>query len=64
MLTFTVYMDGDDTPQITPITLALTEIVIDMFTVTCKASRVDLFKRKFPWGENTYYDSKFKGLIA
>lgn len=64
MMTFRVYMEGDDYSQITPITLALTEIVVDMFTVTCKASRVDLFKRKFPWGENSYYDSKFKGLIA
>lgn len=64
MLTFRVYMDGSDESQITPITLALTEITVDMFTVTCKASRVDLFKRKFPWGANSYYDSKFKGLIA
>lgn len=61
-MTFRVYMDGDAGTQITPITLALTEIVIDMFTVSCKASRVDLFKRKFPFGENTYFDSNFKGL--
>ncbi len=62
-MTFRVYIDGDVTPQITPIKLALTEIVVDMNTVTCKASRVDLFKRKFPFGENTYYNSNFKGLI-
>lgn len=62
--TFTVYMEGDQEPQITPIVMALTEVVVDMYTVSCKASRVDLFKRKFPWGANTYYDSKFKGLIV
>lgn len=64
IMTFTVYMEGDLTPQITPIEMALTEIVIDMYTVSCKASRVDLFRRKFPWGANTYYDSKFKGLLV
>ena len=61
-MTFRVYMDGDVTSQITPITLALTEIVVDMFTVSCKASRVDLFKRKLPFGENTYFNANFKGL--
>lgn len=64
VMTFSVYMDGDVTSQITPISLALTEIVVDMFTVSCKASRTDLFKRKLPHGANTYYDSKFKGLIV
>ena len=63
-MTFRVYMDGDTDTQITPIKLALTEIVVDMFTVSCKASRVDLFKRKFPFGSNTYFDEKFKGLIV
>ena len=62
-MTFSVYMDGDITSQITPITLALTEIVVDMFTVSCKASRTDLFKRKLPFGKNTYFNSNFKGLI-
>lgn len=64
LMTFRVYMDGNDTTQITPITLAMTEITVDMFSITCKASRVDLFKRKFPWGEHSYYDSKYKGLIV
>ena len=63
-MTFRVYMDGDTTSQITPITLALTEVVVDMFSVSCKASRTDLFKRKFPFGENTYFNANFKGLIA
>ena len=63
-MTFRVYMEGDDESQITPIVLSLTEVSVDMFSITCKASRVDLFKRKFPWGENAYYDSKFKGLIV
>ena len=63
VMTFSVYMDGDTAQQITPISLALTEIVVDMFTVSCKASRVDLFKRKLPFGENTYYLTNFKGLI-
>ena len=62
-MTFSVYMDGDITSQITPITLALTEVVVDMFTVSCKASRTDLFKRKLPFGKNTYFNSNFKGLI-
>jgi len=63
VMTFSVYMDGNTASQITPISLALTEIVVDMFTVSCKASRTDLFKRKLPFGENTYFDSKFKGLV-
>ncbi len=63
-MTFSVYMDGDATSQITPIQLALTDIVVDMFTVSCKASRTDLFNRRFPFGENTYFDSKFKGLTV
>ena len=63
-MTFRVYIEGDVTPQITPITLALTEIVVDMNTVSCKASRVDLFKRKFPFGENTYFNENFKGLLV
>lgn len=64
VMTFSVYMDGDMTSQITPISLALTEIVVDMFTISCKASRVDLFSRKLPHGKNTYYDSSFKGLTV
>ncbi len=61
-MTFRVYMDGDATPQITPITLALTEVVVDMFTVSCKASRTNLFDRRLPHGENTYFNENFKGL--
>lgn len=64
VMTFRVYMDGDTESQITPISLALTEVVVDMFTVSCKASRTDLFSRTVPFGQNTYYDYKFKGLIA
>ncbi len=63
-MTFRVYMDGDVTPQITPITLNLTEVVVDMFTVSCKASRTNLFDRKFPHGENTYFGENFKGLTV
>lgn len=63
-MTFRVYMDGDTTSQITPITLALTEVVVDMNVISCKASRVDLFKRRFPYGSHTYYDSKFEGLTV
>lgn len=62
-MTFSVYMEGDDTPQITPIQLALTEVVVDLFSVSCKASRVDLFKRRFPFGKNTYFLSNFTGLV-
>lgn len=61
-MTFTRYMEGDDTPQITPILLALTEVVVDLMTVTCKASKVDLFQRRLPWGKNTYFLSNFEGL--
>ena len=64
IMTFSVYMDGSTASQITPISLALTEVVVDMFTVSCKASRTDLFKRKFPFGDHTYYDTKFKGLLV
>ena len=63
IMTFRVYMDGDTDSQITPISLALTEIVVDMFSVSCKASRVDLFDRRLPFGDNTYYDENFKGLL-
>ena len=63
VMTFRVYMDGDLDPQITPIELTLTDIVVDMFTVSCKASRADLFNRRFPHGENTYFNANFKGLI-
>ena len=61
-MTFRVYIDGDDTPQITPIVLGLTELSVDMRTVTCKASRVDLNKRKFPFGKTAYFDQRFQGL--
>lgn len=63
VMTFRVYMDGDNNSQIAPISLNLTEIVVDMFQVSCKASRTDLFKRKFPFGDNTYYKYNFKGLL-
>ena len=62
VMTFRVYMDGDTTSQITPISLALTEVVVDMFTVSCKASRTDLFSRRLPFGKNTYFNENFKGL--
>jgi len=61
-MTFRVYIDGSDVPQMTPIVLALTELSVDMRSVTCKASRVDLYKRKFPFGKNAYYDHRFGGL--
>ena len=63
IMTFRVYMDGDTDSQITPIELSLTDIVVDMFTVSCKASRADLYNRRFPHGENTYFNENFKGLI-
>lgn len=63
VMTFRVYMDGDLNSQITPISLNLTEVVVDSKTVSCKASRTDLFSRRFPFGLNTYYDQNFKGLI-
>lgn len=64
VMTFRVYMDGDAGTQITPISLNLTEIVVDMFSVSCKASRADLFDRRLPHGENTYFNSNFKGLTV
>lgn len=64
VMTFRVYIDGDNESQITPISLALTEVVVDMFTVSCKASRTDLFSRRLPHGKNTYFNENFKGLIV
>lgn len=61
---YRVYIEGSVDSQMTTIRMALTEVVVDMFTVSCKASRVDLFERKFPFGECTYYDNKFKGLLV
>ncbi len=61
-MTFYVFMEGSPSSQITPIVMALTEINVDMFTISCKASMTDLFKRKFPSGSKAYFDSKFVGL--
>lgn len=64
IMTFRVYAEGETGSQITPISLALTEVVVDMFTVSCKASRTDLFSRRLPNGKNTYFNENFKGLIV
>ncbi len=61
-MVFRVYIEGSTVSQTTPLTLSLTEISVDMFTVTCKASRVDLYKRKFPFGNSAYFNNRFKGL--
>jgi len=62
-MTYRIYIDGSDESQITPIKMSLTNIVADARTITAKASRVDLYKRKFPYGIDAYYNSRFQGLF-
>ncbi len=61
-LKYRVYIDGDDTPQTAAIELSLTNIVADTFTISAVATRPDLYKRMFPTGNQSYFDSRFKGL--
>lgn len=61
-LKYRVYIDGDDTPQIPVIELSLTNIVADNFTISAIATRPDLYKRLFPTGNQSRFDSRYKGL--
>jgi len=59
-LTYRVYIDGQDDPQITPIVLNLTNISATTNSVTANANRVNLYGRKVP---NIAYDPwRFKGV--
>ena len=61
-LVYRAYVDGLDAAQSTAIELSLTNIVADSKAISGTATRPDLFKRYFPAGNKSYYDSRFKGL--
>ncbi len=63
-LTYRVYIEGLDDPQMTSITLPITEVSVAGTNITCKASRVDLYKKKFPFGSLAYYGQQFPGLLV
>ncbi len=62
-LVYRAYIDSSDSPQTSPISLVLTNIVADNFTVTALATRSDLYKRKIPTGNKAYFDQRFHGLF-
>ncbi len=62
-LVYRAYIDGHDTPQTSPISLSLTNIVADNFTISAVATRSDLYKRKIPTGNKAYFDNRFYGLF-
>lgn len=62
-MTYRVYIEGNQNPQITPIDLDLSNIVVDMESISCTATRANLYERRFPYGASTIYDSRFIGLF-
>ncbi len=62
-LVYRAYIDGTDLPQTSPISLVLTNIVADNFTVSAVATRSDLYKRRIPTGNKAYFDNRFHGLF-
>ncbi len=61
-MTYRTYIEGSDEVQMSPITLSLTNLTATGKGITAKASRVDLYKRKFPYGGTTVFDRRFQGL--
>lgn len=61
-MTYYVFVDGDTTSQITPIVLHITNISANAFTITALVTRSDLYNRRFPFGEKSYFDERFVGL--
>jgi len=61
-LIYRAYIDGFDTPQTSPLSLVLTNIVTDDVTITAVATRADLYKRTIPTGNKAYFDQRFLGL--
>jgi len=61
-LTHRVYIKNITLQQSTPLTLSLTNISVNDTTISARATRADLIKRKFPFGANIYYDQRFKGI--
>ena len=61
-LVYRAYVDGASTPQTSPITLMLTNIVADNQTISAVATKSDLYKRMIPSGHKAYFDSDFQGL--
>ena len=61
LLTYRVYIDGEDTSQTDPIILELTEVNATPTMVTGTASRTNLYGRKFP--SRVFEPWIFKGLV-
>lgn len=59
---YRVYIDGSTYAQNTPIELSITNLSVDMNSITATATRANLYDRRFPFGETTVYDRRFKGL--
>ncbi len=62
LLAYSVYIDGDTMPQHSPIKLTLRHLVVSSLTVTCTASRSDLYQKRIPTGVTTLFDQKYRGL--
>lgn len=61
-MTYRVYIEGSQNPQMTAIELELSNIVVTMSSISCTATRSNLYERRFPFGKQTVYDSRFEGL--
>jgi len=59
---YRVYMDGLTESQIYPMSLLLSDVVVNVFSVAATASRPSLYEKVVPSGIHSTYDSRFKGL--
>jgi len=62
-LVYRAYIDGSVLPQTSAISLFLTNIVADNYTISAVATRTDLYKRSVPTGNKAYFDQRFYGLF-
>ncbi len=62
MLTYRAYIKGDQEQHSTPLTLSMTNISVNGKSISARATRADLIRRKFPFGRDIYFDSRFKGI--
>lgn len=60
-LHYRVYIDGSDISQY-DISLVMTNIVADNYSISAIATRPDLYARTIPKGNAVFFDSKFRGL--
>ena len=60
--TYRVYIDHSTANQINPVTLLITSVIADPFTVQATASRPSLYEKKLPTGREAFYDKRFRGL--